>query len=474
MDDATAEQLEVARLAMAPIFLGSAILAAPATSRESIATAWAFDTDDATRELQELRAKALYVYDGRSAGEREFLSADWGEVPAAAYDDPNEDEVKIDMGNVDKIYKKVVFKSVSFLDPATGAMKGIADAQDPAVGVTVFVPKKDQGGTKQCDEPYDVVIGGHGLNGDRLSFGLAAANELAAYPNCLALVTMDLPLHGGRVTGASDLHPEIKPANSGEGFLSANLLLSKGLFQQAAVDLSVLTRVIKGNGTVNGLEKVIDSDPLTTFFSDKIGYLGMSMGGIVGTTFITVEPDITTAVLSVTGGKLTWLLEGTFGQGILQTLAGMGVTPGTFIYLQTLAFIQWVADVIDPFTFAPFTSGAQRLDVLKYEPADGGTYVVESEVPATDVLMQMAVDDPTVPNRSTELLADTIGVSLENTTFTGVRHGFFNTRDVSADEYPEGLCARKQAAQWLSSGLAGTPELTPALYATACVAASSP
>lgn len=474
LSDEAAEQLEAARIAMEPIFMGAGILAAPGKTRESIASAWAFDTDNATRELQELRAEALYVYEQRSAGEREFLVTDLGEIPSAEYDDPNHQGLKIDMGNVDKIYKKVEFKSVSFLDYATGAMKSIGDVQELAVGVSVFVPKKDQGAQKQCDEPYDVVIGGHGLNGDRLSFGLAAANELAAYPNCLALITMDLPLHGGRAPGVTDLHPPTRPANSGEGFLSPNLLLSKGLFEQAAVDLSVLTRVIKGNGTDNGLEKLIDSDSATKFFSDKIGYLGMSMGGIVGTTFITVEPDVSTAVLNVTGGKLTWLLEGTFGQGILQSLAALGVEPGTFLYLQTLTFIQWVADVIDPFTFAPFTSGTERLEVLKYDPADGGTYAVDGEVPVTNVMMQMAVDDRTIPNRSTELLADTIGVSLDNTTFTDVSHGFFSTRNVGSDEYPQGLCARKQAAQWLSSGLSGTPALEPELYATACVADQAP
>ncbi len=474
LDDASAEKLEVARLAMSPIFAGAPILAAPGKTSASIASAWAFDTDNATRELQELRAEALYVHGQRVAGEREFLPGYFGDTPSAQYVDPNQPGVMINMENVSKIYKKVVFKSVSFLDYATGEMKGIGAAAQPEVGASVFIPKKVQGTGKQCDEPYDVVIGGHGLNGDRLSFGLAAANELAAFPNCLALVTMDLPLHGGRATGVTDLHPPTRPADSGKGFLSANLLLSKGLFQQAAVDLFVLTRTIKGNGTDNGLEKLIDSDSSTTFFSSKIGYLGMSMGGIVGTTFITVEPDVSTAVLNVAGGKLTWLLEGTFGQGILQSLAAMGVTPGTFIYLQTLTFIQWVADVIDPFTFAPFTSGTERLDVLKYESANGGTYVVDGEVPVTHVMMQMAVDDPTVPNRSTELLADTIGVSLENTTFTDVNHGFFSTRNVTADEYPQGLCARKQAAQWLGSGFSGTSALTPDLYATACVAAQAP
>lgn len=467
---ATAVQLEVARKAMAQLF-SLANLFVGSEGRAGIATGWAFDTDNATRELQEFRAMALYNMEQRSAAGRALRLAGSGTLPIAEYPDPNNPGQTIDMSNVDRIFPKVEFDSVSFLNYTTGAMGDAASADDVPVGVSVYIPKKNQSGG-QCDEPYDVVIGGHGLNSDRQVFGLALANELAAYPNCLALVTMDLPLHGGRAAGSTDLHPATRPETSGAGFLSANLLLTKGLFQQAAIDFLTLTRAIKGEDGVSGLE-VLMNDPGKTYFSDKIGYLGMSMGGIVGTQFVTVEPDISTVVLNVAGGKLTWLLEGTFGQGILQSLEGLGVVPGTFLYVQTLAFIQWVADVIDPFTFAAFTTGSERLDVLEYDPADGGTFTANGEVPAKAVMLQMAVDDPTIPNKSTEVLAKIMDVSLENTTFSDVSHGFFNERDTDSEEYPQAYCARLQAAQWLSSGLDGSAELPAELDADTCVAAQS-
>src|SRR5690606_10938670 len=113
----------------------------------------------------------------------------------------------------------------------------------------------------------------------------------------------------------------------------------------------------------------------------------------------------------------------------------------------------------DPFTFAAFTTGSERLDVLEYDPADGGTFTANGEVPAKAVMLQMAVDDPTIPNKSTEVLAKIMDVSLENTTFSDVSHGFFNERDTDSEEYPQAYCARLQAAQWLSSGLDGSAEL---------------
>ncbi|MBA2661580.1 MAG: hypothetical protein H0U74_04755 [Bradymonadaceae bacterium] len=501
LDDATAASLDEARRAYALLFFAAGQIPGRNYAREDIANAWVFDTGTSTQTLQEYRARAQHVVDGwddrnATVAVGSVLESDI----AAAYPDPNAVGKTIDMSNIGHIQKGGEFTTANFLNLANAQMGGVSDVTTPGVGITVFVPKQDQGINRECAPPYDVVIVGHNLGGDRLSAGLATSNELAAFPSCLATVAMDFPLHGGRTLGSTDLHPTTKPATSGQNFLSANLLLTKSLFQQSVIDLSVLTRIIRGDGGVSGLEGLIDADESTTYFTDQIAYLGASMGGILGTLFITVEPDVSTAVLNAAGGKLTWLLEGSIGEGILAQLAAGGVVPGTFNYVQTMSLIQWVADHADPFTFAPHTIN-KPLDVLSYISATGGFEPVIGadcetsatcnanwscrtfgagnsaekkcvrQTPANEVLLQMVTDDETVPNICTELLADTMGVSLDATTFDGASHGFFfGARHTDAADYVQGQCARLQAAAWLSSGLSGTASLPETLEAATCIA----
>ncbi|MFU8806105.1 MAG: hypothetical protein ACNA8W_20000, partial [Bradymonadaceae bacterium] len=357
------------------------------------------------------------------------------------------------------------------------------------------------------EAPFDVALVAHGLGGERQSTGLALANELAAYPSCLATVTMDFLMHGGRVAGSTDLHPLTRDEASGTNFLSADIIRSKNNFLQSAIDLMVLTQIIKGANGMSGLEGLFalydEAELEGPLFSTNVAFVGPSLGGIVGTLFLAVEPEVSTAVLSNTGGKLSSLLEeSTVGEPIMAQLAALGVEAGTLGYLQTMAFVQWLADHADPFTFAPYVEQMQ-LDTLVYDET-AGTFgpVLGAEcdtaaecpdrwvcrnfgsdnnpdrkclraVPPNEVLLHMTVGDTTIPNSSTTLLADTIGVSLEHTTFEDTPHNVLGVRDADNAAYPQSLCARQQAAQWLTSGLAGEAQLPASLYADACVAAGN-
>ena len=503
LDDETAQALEPARNQYSQLFFLAVIIDGQRFTRNRIVNAWAFDTEDPAQALLEYRALAMDLLSERDEltarracdGEGDCQAGggddDFVEIEDGEFQDPNSaTDYMVDMSNVRAVHLAGEFQSVNL-----SMADGTVEESEDWVGITVYLPEEDQGDT-QCEAPYDVVITQHGLGGDRWQ-GLSQANELAA--NCLATVAMDFPLHGGRADGADSLHPATTPAGSGAGFLSPDLLTSKNNFGQAIVDLFVLSRIIQGEDGESGLEPLFqDVDDDGPYFSTNLGYMGVSLGGIVGVPFVGLVPAVDTSVISVAGGRFAWILEGdeegesTIGGSILDAFGEMGIFPGDFAFIRTMALVQWTADVIDPFALAPTAvSGDRRTvaydaDAGEFGPVVGetcdnsdqcpsnwrcedvgGDDVCVEYLPEAHFLLQMAEGDRTIVNRSTIALAEALGVSLEDTTYEDVPHSFVSVRDPALDGYEEGLCARLQAASWLSSGLMGATEL--ALTASECL-----
>ena len=165
------------------------------------------------------------------------------------------------------------------------------------------------------------------------------------------------------------------------------------------------------------------------------------------------------------------LTEGTLGGDIVQALEMAGLEEGSFERFQALSFIQWIADPVDPFGFAPFTT-EDPLDDLSFE--EGMGFSEGDELKANEVLLQMATDptegdDLTVPNATTQLVADAGGYTIDETNTFPASHGFFFELDPMADEFEAADCARRQAVAYVANGLAGTAEFPDALKASTCV-----
>ncbi|RAL25407.1 hypothetical protein DL240_04130 [Lujinxingia litoralis] len=509
LDDATAGALEVARSAYARLFLLAGALPGGGIDRSEIATAWAFVTEDPVAELQESRAVAMALLDARASVEA-VRACDSGpncvndaffiELESESLPHPTSAGTVVDVSNLEAIYAGGEFDSVvqvdavgTVIDPPAGTAR---------VGVSVFLPRAVQD-AGECQAPFDVVIAQHGLGGNRWSGGLMVANDVAAYPSCKATVAIDLPLHGGRASAATTLHPDEAVSGSGAGFLGADLLTSKVNFAQASLDLFVLARIIAGDGVTSGLEALFADTPYggEALFGFDVGFVGQSLGGIVGVPFVTLEPTVDTATFSAAGGRLTWILEGddqgpsTIGGPILDALATLGAVPGTFEFIRTMALVQWTADVVDPVAFAPFTVARPRanlaydLDSETFGPVTGELCAADDECPSgwqcesvssdvdrcveylpeNQVLVQMAQGDRTVVNRATQALARALGVSLEETTFEGAPHSFLSTLNPERPGYAAGQCARAQVAAWLASGMSGVAELPASLSAATCL-----
>jgi dienelactone hydrolase len=129
---------------------------------------------------------------------------------------------------------------------------------------------------------YPTVILQHGFGGDNAFVAANAADFTAAG---LAVIGIPAPEHGPRGTSFLDF------------FVFDDFNAFGNNFRQSTVDLLQLTRLIEAGIDVTG-----DAQP--DLDASELGYLGVSMGGVIGATFCAVEPRIRACVLNVPGGKL--------------------------------------------------------------------------------------------------------------------------------------------------------------------------
>ncbi|MBD3641538.1 MAG: hypothetical protein HUJ18_11145, partial [Marinobacter sp.] len=264
------------------------------------------------------------------------------------------------------------------------------------------------------DTPYNVVIYQHGIFGNR-SHSLALGNQLAG--RCFVTVAMDLPMHGiapKLATGELDpslpfsvdvvLNPEtgayepsalpmnerhfgwgqteegvpapMKYSTTVEDALGSsaqfffnltNLPAARDNNRQAVVDLLNL------NASLSELDGIdLDGDGTTgdVSFADstsKLYFVGHSLGGIVGTSFVALSngsaqdpvignsavTPISAAALVTPGAGIAKLLENSrsISPTVLNGLAGGGLTQGTSNLELFFNVAQASLDSVDPHNF---------------------------------------------------------------------------------------------------------------------------
>lgn len=266
-----------------------------------------------------------------------------------------------------------------------------------------------------------VVVFQHGLGGDRSSI-FAVADPLCAQG--FAVAAIDIPFHGMRADGTAldrfhtfgstagpDLYGDLGGTSVYVSFVGVvdmsgpyvdfHPSYPRDVLRQSALDVMALVNVLdrsdwSGVGAMGG--------PTTVGFSDApIGFVGVSLGGIIGTTFVTGEPRVGAAVLNVTGGELTNLVA--FSSSFNQTffpllLPAIGIDPASYAsaedytsdpprFLPEIALYQTLLDRGDSMSFAPVLATQSK-----------------------NVLFQMAYDDETVPNQATEALARSANAAI--------------------------------------------------------------
>ncbi len=266
---------------------------------------------------------------------------------------------------------------------------------DLNIPVLATIPNANSGRAKPASG-WPVVIFQHGITGNR-SHALAVAATLAAQG--FAVVSIDLPLHGlppdsplaigntpfapiasertfdvdyvNNTTGAAG--PDGIPDASGTHFINlASLLTSRDNLRQAVADLFVLT------ATIPSLD--IDHNGAPDFDGSRIQFTGISLGAIVGTSFLALEPNVNVGLLSVPGGGVARLLDGSvaFGPRIRAGLVASGVEAGTPTYDSFMGAAQQVIDSIDPINYG-FASAQNA--ILLHEVVGGGSNLPDQVVP---------------------------------------------------------------------------------------------
>lgn len=301
---------------------------------------------------------------------------------------------------------------------------------DMAVPLLVAVPNANSGWTKPA-AGWPVVVFQHGITGDRLQ-ALAIVEAMAAAG--LAVVAMDLPLHG--LTGAPDqpflaLEATLN-AETGESVYSQSPAFASFFVRERTLGLDVVSNesgtpgpdgVTDSSGThflnlgslptaadhsrqaIADLFRLaravrfidVDADGIGDFNRANVTFLGHSLGAILGASAVAVDDRFAASVLVAGGGGLWGILLGspTFGPRVRAQLAAAGVVEGSADFAAFGVAAQTVIDAADPIAVVPGRA-SQKPRVLLVAHVGGESSGRDQVVPETV---------PTYPAAGTAALA---------------------------------------------------------------------
>lgn len=290
------------------------------------------------------------------------------------------------------------------------------------VPVLVTLPNAASGRTRPASG-WPVAIFQHGVTRNRCDMlAISATMAQAGF----AVVSIDQPLHGASPTnpadscrpfyigatpfaalGARERTFEVDLINNATGAAGpdgviddsgahsinlSSLLTSRDNIRQAVADLFTVTATIP-NMDING-------NSVPDFDGSRIVFVGQSLGSIVGSVFMALEPNVSTAVLNVPGGQIAYMLNGspTFGPRIRAGVAGAaGITttnpafPG--VLGQFLLATQTVVDSADPINYARYSSNKR---ILLQEVIGGGTTLPDQVIPNVVAGAPLAGTEPLI------------------------------------------------------------------------------
>lgn len=435
--DADASRLEEMRGRLGPVLDK---LAKEKVNREEVAAVFTFTTQDLLKRAQELYQIPY----------RENLPLTVKDV---------ESKTPFELGLLlTPVYLPISFVSrvitgkmttVDFLDPTTRTFRESEKGFPKDVEFVLTIPIGLASG-----ESVPVVVFGHGMYTER-RLGLMLANRLAQ--SGMAMMAIDLPLHGERTACTQDMHclvgqtcradgqcvtsngspgdfvrltkywaipglPDVPspsgaidmPVATGQAWIDVEHLFgSRDHFRQALIDLSAQTRLIRK----------MDWSPITgghPLDASRMMYVGVSLGGITGATLAALDPGYKAMVLNVAGAGLVELMldSSVFGPVLTQGLTAKNITKGTPEYFEFENAARWILDEVDPLNLVRYG----RKEPPKYLDPDTGAWVQQAP---KRLRVQMAIGDVVVPNSSTDRLLKAGGFNkdTEYKEFVG-SHGF--------------------------------------------------
>ena len=328
------------------------------------------------------------------------------------------------------------YETPSKVIPAVGSRSGVPAVQRAnRLYFNLFLPSgvAPAGG-------WPVAIFGHGFTDNKNASPFVVAGSMAR--RGIATIAINVVGHGGGPLGTLIVNraaggPVLLPAggreidqdgdgafNGVEGVNAAppqTLVSGRDGLRQTVIDLMSLVREIEVGMDVDG-NGTRDLDPA------KISYFGQSFGGIYGTKFLAVEPNVRQGVVNVPGGAVVEIarLSPDFRPLVWFNLVSrtpvLANLPGLFQFNENMP-LRDLPPLIDT---VPGASAIQQLiewSEWAQQSGDPSAYAVHlraqplSGVPAKSVLLQYARTDATVPNPTTSAIIRAGGLQDRTTLF---------------------------------------------------------
>ena len=298
-----------------------------------------------------------------------------------------------------------------------------------------------------------VVISHHGFTASRTS-GFALADTVGA--EGFAVLAIDAYQHGQRAESAGDrLHAMRGDVDGPDGFAETqqldvltrvfglagvppDLTLYPGFplaaFSQFAADVMSTVRLVRA-GDLTALREADPRLEGLAFDPERIVYVGISMGSVVGTAVAVAEPDVRAFVLDVMPGSIVETLAESAEfrpliEGLL--LPQLGVAAGfdeverAMLFDPTVDLVRWVLEPVDPLALAPGLTRADGPDLLVQlaghdevaAPTASESVVAAAGIPGLGTFAFAAVEPATAP-----VHANLGGATVAAVRWDGAMHG---------------------------------------------------
>ena len=283
--------------------------------------------------------------------------------------------------NVDAVWE-ATFAAPSWLHDGKFAYDANGDpvpSADSQIILRLTIPSP---GEIDYQQPFPVVMFGHGINGDRFQ-ARHLAEQFAG--RGIATAAIDWIYHGARAQYPPGLPDWLIGAVQTMQFI--NVFTPKKMrdnFQQGAADMIWLKHVIRGLAELDLAPYETGGDSLPDLDTEHVFFAGMSLGSMQGGILAAVEPDLDGYLLNTGAVDFRSVaIEGEIGDILIAVFWLLDLfVPGPLqdnIYLAFELFRNMV-DAGDPYSYARYV-----LD----EPVIGNG-------PRTNILHQMAAYDETL------------------------------------------------------------------------------
>jgi len=261
----------------------------------------------------------------------------------------------------------------------------VAPLRTYRVPITFWLPFTGAG-------PFPTLVYGHGLGGGRDQGARLA--EFAA-PLGIATVAIDAVRHSEHPTGpgaAASTLDTVLGFFTFDGDFDTRAIDGRKLrdhFRQSTWDKLQLTRLLSAGVDVDG-------DGSDDIDGTQLAYLGVSLGGIMGSELTALTDAYGAVVLVVPGGRVSAIIidSATF-RPIINLVRPRGTSEGD----------------VDRF-FPVLQTVLDRGDAASYGPHLIGDRLAPAGTRVPSVLLGVVLDDDTVPNSSNYALARAIGVDI--------------------------------------------------------------